>query len=196
MCLLIFQSLRLALCTTGFNIQKFCVLPPMHFMRFAWISEQAAIISLYRINLSVFITEAESVYCAVRTGSLTETDIFAREGSSSSIGTTTLSWVSACSTVVEHSQQEGFTECRCQRHVKHPTWRRTGDLERSNFRHKRPPASEATLANLAAVGGIMGEKWPRNFAESGDFHVTWVLLHAVKHDMGQTALLPFRRKAC
>jgi hypothetical protein len=29
-------------------------------------------------------------------------------------------WVSACSTVVEHSQQEGFTECRCQRHVKPP----------------------------------------------------------------------------
>jgi hypothetical protein len=28
--------------------------------------------------------------------------------SSSSIGTTTLSWVSACSTAVEHSQQEGF----------------------------------------------------------------------------------------
>jgi hypothetical protein len=29
----------------------------------------------------------------------------------SSIGTTTLSWVPACSTIVEHSQQEGFTEC-------------------------------------------------------------------------------------
>jgi len=29
-----------------------------------------AIISLYNINLSVFITEADSVYCAVRTGSL------------------------------------------------------------------------------------------------------------------------------
>jgi hypothetical protein len=43
------------------------------------------------------------------------------------------------------------------------------DLERSNFRHKRPPASEATLANPAAEGGNMGEKWPRNFAESGDF---------------------------
>jgi hypothetical protein len=28
------------------------------------------------------------------------------------------SWVSACSTLVEHSQQEGFTECRCQQHVK------------------------------------------------------------------------------
>jgi hypothetical protein len=69
-----------------------------------------------------------------------------------------LVWVSACSTVVEHSQQEGFTECRCQRHVKPPTWRKTKDLERSNFRHKRPPAFEATLANPAAEGGTMGEK--------------------------------------
>jgi hypothetical protein len=57
--------------------------------------------------------------------------------SSSSIGTTTLSWVSACSTVVEHSQEEGFTDCHCQQHVKAPTWRRTRDLERSIFRHKR-----------------------------------------------------------
>jgi hypothetical protein len=81
--------------------------------------------------------------------------------SSFSIGTTTLSWVSACSTVVEHSQQEGFTEIRCPRHVKPPTWRRTSDLERSNFRHKRPPASGATLAKAAAEGGTMGEKWPR-----------------------------------
>jgi hypothetical protein len=84
-------------------------------------------------------------------------------GSSSSICTTTLSWVSACSTAVEHSQQEGFTECRRQRHVQPPTWRRTRDLERSNFRHKRPPAPEATLANPAAAGGTMGEKWPREF---------------------------------
>jgi hypothetical protein len=81
--------------------------------------------------------------------------------SSSSIGTTTLSWVSTCSTIVEHSQREGFTECRCQRHVKPPNWRRTNFLERSNFRHKRPPASEATLAKPAAEGGTMGEKWQR-----------------------------------
>jgi hypothetical protein len=93
--------------------------------------------------------------------------------SSSSIGTTTLSWVSACSTVIEHSQQEGFTVCCCQRHVKPPTWRRNRDLERSNFRHKRPPASEATLANPAEEGGATGEKWLRNFAESGEFHVTF-----------------------
>jgi hypothetical protein len=54
-----------------------------------------------------------------------------------------------------------------------PTCRRTRDLERSNFRQKRPPASEATLANPAAEGGTMCEKLPRNFAESGDFHVTF-----------------------
>jgi len=38
------------------------------FMCFVWISEQTAIISLYNINWLVFITETESVYCAVRTG--------------------------------------------------------------------------------------------------------------------------------
>jgi hypothetical protein len=39
-------------------------------MRFVWISEQTAIISLYSINWLVFITETECVYCAVRTASL------------------------------------------------------------------------------------------------------------------------------
>ena len=43
-------------------------------MCFVWISEQTAIISLYSINLSVFKTEAESVYCAVWNGSLNQTD--------------------------------------------------------------------------------------------------------------------------
>jgi hypothetical protein len=38
---------------------------------------------------------------------------------------------------------------------------RTRDLERSNFRHKRLLASEATLADSAAEGGTMGEKWLR-----------------------------------
>ena len=35
---------------------------------FVWISEQTAIISLYTINWSVYITELYCVYCAVRTG--------------------------------------------------------------------------------------------------------------------------------
>ena len=44
------------------------------FICFAWISEQTGIIFLYCLNLLVFKTEAESVYCAVRNGSLTRTD--------------------------------------------------------------------------------------------------------------------------
>jgi hypothetical protein len=39
-----------------------------------WIIKQTAIISLYSINLSGFKTEAESVYCAVRSGSLNQAD--------------------------------------------------------------------------------------------------------------------------
>jgi hypothetical protein len=44
------------------------------FMCFVCISEQTGTISLYSINLSVFITEAERVYCAVRTGYLNHID--------------------------------------------------------------------------------------------------------------------------
>ena len=43
-------------------------------MYFSWISEQTASIFLYSFNLSVFKNEAESVYCAVPTGSLNQTD--------------------------------------------------------------------------------------------------------------------------
>jgi len=41
------------------------------FMCFAWISEQTAVFfpHLYSNNLPVFVTDAESVYCGVRTGS-------------------------------------------------------------------------------------------------------------------------------
>jgi hypothetical protein len=39
-------------------------------MCFVWISEQTAIISLYSINLLVFITQTECVYCAVGAKSL------------------------------------------------------------------------------------------------------------------------------
>jgi len=44
------------------------------FMCFAWITEQTVIMSLYSINLPVFITKSESVYSAVRTGSLNQID--------------------------------------------------------------------------------------------------------------------------
>jgi hypothetical protein len=52
----------------AFNNSTFC--PHSVFMCFVWLSEQTAIISLYSINLLVFITETACVYCAVRTGSL------------------------------------------------------------------------------------------------------------------------------
>jgi len=42
---------------------------------FVRISTQTAIIPLYNINWLVFITETESVYCAVRTESLTMTQV-------------------------------------------------------------------------------------------------------------------------
>jgi hypothetical protein len=38
-----------------------------------WISEEPTIISLYNHNWLTFVTEVESVYCAVRTGSLNKT---------------------------------------------------------------------------------------------------------------------------
>jgi hypothetical protein len=63
-------STVVTICTTSlaFTNSSFC--PHSVFMCFVWISEQTAIISLYNIIWLVFITETESVYCAVRTGSL------------------------------------------------------------------------------------------------------------------------------
>ena len=43
-------------------------------MCFVWIWEQTAIISLYRIDWLVFITETECVYCAVYTEYLNTTE--------------------------------------------------------------------------------------------------------------------------
>jgi len=48
----------------------------MEFVCFVWISEQTANFALQNIIRVVFITEVESVYCAVRTESLYNTDTF------------------------------------------------------------------------------------------------------------------------
>jgi len=45
----------------------------MEFVCFVWISEQTANFALQNIKRLVFITEVESVYCAVRTESLYNT---------------------------------------------------------------------------------------------------------------------------
>jgi hypothetical protein len=46
----------------------------MCFFFFWWISEQTATFALYSIDCFVFIAETESVYCAVRIGSLLKRD--------------------------------------------------------------------------------------------------------------------------
>ena len=56
------------------------------------------------------------------------------------------------------------------------------------------PTSETTRANPSSGRWNYGREISENFAESGDFNFR-VLLHAVKYDMGPTALLPLRRKA-
>jgi hypothetical protein len=48
----------------------------MEFVCFILISDQTANFSLQNIKRLVFITEVESVYCAVRTESLYDTDTF------------------------------------------------------------------------------------------------------------------------
>jgi hypothetical protein len=55
-----------------------------------------------------------------------------------------------------------------------------------------------TLEILATKGGtLLGEKLSGNFAESSEFHATVGIFYMMQiYDMGQTALLPLRRKSC
>jgi len=64
------QSTVVTLCTARLTFNNSTLCPHSVFMYFVWIWEQTAIISLYSINWLVCIKETESVYCAVRTGSL------------------------------------------------------------------------------------------------------------------------------
>ena len=81
-------------------------------------------------------------------------------------------WALACSTIVEYSQQEGFYW------VSLPAARQTPNLEdqwleHSNSRHKESPASETTQVNPSSGRWNYGREIAENFAESGDFHVTF-----------------------
>jgi hypothetical protein len=58
------------ICTASLTFSNSTFCPHSVFVCFVWISEQTAIISLYSINLLVFITETECVYCAIWTGYL------------------------------------------------------------------------------------------------------------------------------
>jgi hypothetical protein len=67
---LTFQNLPVTLRTKMIKIQKILHADYIEFMCFVWISEQTVTFALYCINWLVFITVVESVYCAIRTGSL------------------------------------------------------------------------------------------------------------------------------
>jgi hypothetical protein len=66
-CMLTVYSLPVALLTTRFNIQKFCMLITLH-LCVLYVAKTVTF-TLYSINRLVFITEVGSVYCAVRTES-------------------------------------------------------------------------------------------------------------------------------
>jgi len=59
-----------------FQIQQFFVLPRLHSFFCVDLRKKTAIISIYKINLFVFTTQRESVYCAVQTGYLNQMDRF------------------------------------------------------------------------------------------------------------------------
>jgi len=63
------QSPVVTICTTGLTFNNSTLSTQCTYV-FCTDLRQTAIISLYNINSLVFITEKESVYCAVRTGSL------------------------------------------------------------------------------------------------------------------------------
>ena len=56
--------------TASFNIQKSYDLPHSMLMCFVWISDQAAIVSLYSVKGLVSLKETACVYYAVRAGNL------------------------------------------------------------------------------------------------------------------------------
>ena len=57
---------------TVLAFKNFTFCPRSVFMCFVFVSEQIATFAPYNINWLVFITKMKSVYCAVRTGSLTK----------------------------------------------------------------------------------------------------------------------------
>jgi hypothetical protein len=93
--------------------------------------------------------------------------------SSSSIGTTTLRWVSACSTIVEHSQQEGFTECRFQRHFKPPNLEENQGFRAFQLSPQEAPSVWSDASEPSSGRWNYGREIAENFCRKCDFHVTF-----------------------
>jgi len=77
----------------------------------------------------------------------------------------------ACSTIVEYSQQEGFYRVPFSAARQIP---KLGGPVIRTFQLPPPGVPHAwNDASGPQQGGTMGEKIAENFAESGDFHVTF-----------------------
>jgi len=90
-----------------------------------------------------------------------------------------LLWVSACSTIVEYSQQEGFTECHYQQHVKPP---QLGGPVIRTFQLP-PPGVSSVWNDMSEPQQRKVELWARNCREfCRKWRLPrhfWVLLRAV-----------------
>ena len=69
-------------------------------------------------------------------------------------------WVLACQLSLSILSRKVFTECRCQQHVKPPTWK-TSDKNVPTPATRRPSRLKRRERTPAAEGGTMGEKIPR-----------------------------------
>ena len=69
-------------------------------------------------------------------------------------------WVMAAQLSLGILRRKVFTECRCQLHVKLPTWR-TSDKNVPTPASRCPPRLKRRERTPAAEGGTMGEKFPR-----------------------------------
>ena len=68
-------NLRLTLCTTSCNIQKFCFLPTMHLCLLRTSPNKRRFFFLYTALTYRLLKPNQSVYCMVGSGSLNQTDI-------------------------------------------------------------------------------------------------------------------------
>jgi hypothetical protein len=81
-------------------------------------------------------------------------------------------WVLACSTIVEYSQQEVFYRVPLSAARQTPNLEDQG-LERSNSRHQASPTPKKTPENPSSGRWNYDRGISENFAENGDFRVTF-----------------------
>jgi hypothetical protein len=88
-----------------------------------------------------------------------------------------LSAVASCTSNPQLEENQGFRAFQLSPQEAPSVWNDASELRSGRWNYGREMAKK-----FCRMWGL-----PRQF---------WVLIHAVKHGMGQTALLPLRRKAC